>query len=58
MRYFAYCTLLDTAEMRKFCPTAKPAMVARLSGYQKRSLMNSIGSPASIAASMSASDSP
>jgi hypothetical protein len=36
MRYFAYCTLLDTAEMREFCPTAKPAMVARLSGYYER----------------------
>ena len=34
MRYFAYCTLLDTAEMRKFCPTAEPTVVARLSGYR------------------------
>jgi gamma-glutamylcyclotransferase (GGCT)/AIG2-like uncharacterized protein YtfP len=34
MRYFAYCTLLDTAEMRKFCPTATPTVVARLNGYR------------------------
>jgi len=34
MRYFAYCTLLDTAEMRKFCPTAEPTVVAQLSGYR------------------------
>ncbi len=33
-RYFAYCTLLDTEEMRKFCPTASPTVVAHLSGYR------------------------
>ncbi len=33
-RYFAYCTLLDTEEMRKFCPNASPTVVARLSGYR------------------------
>ena len=34
MRYFAYCTLLDLAEMRKFCPGAEPTVVASLSGYR------------------------
>ena len=33
-RYFAYCTLLDTDEMRRFCPHAEPTVVARLSGYR------------------------
>jgi gamma-glutamylcyclotransferase (GGCT)/AIG2-like uncharacterized protein YtfP len=33
-RYFAYCTLLDTNEMRKFCPNASPTVVARLNGYR------------------------
>lgn len=34
MRYFAYCTLLDRDEMRRFCPTARPAGVGRISGYR------------------------
>ena len=34
MYYFAYCTLLEVNEMRKFCPAAKPAGVRRLSGYK------------------------
>ena len=34
MRYFAYCTLLDTNEMQKFCPGAQPTVVASLSGYR------------------------
>jgi len=34
MRYFAYCTLLDLGEMRKFCPGAEPTVVASLSGYR------------------------
>lgn len=29
-RYFAYCTLLDRAEMRRFCPDARPAGTASL----------------------------
>ncbi len=33
-RYFAYCTLLDIDEMRKFCPHAEPEMIARLTGYR------------------------
>ncbi len=33
-RYFAYCTLLDTEEMRKFCPNAAATVVARLVGYR------------------------
>ncbi len=33
-RYFAYCTLLDTAEMKRFCPHAEPTVVARLTGYR------------------------
>ncbi len=33
-RYFAYCTLLDTEEMRRFCPNAWPGIVARLNGYR------------------------
>ena len=33
-RYFAYCTLLDTEEMKRFCPHAQPAVVARLTGYR------------------------
>ncbi len=34
MLYFAYCTLLDIDEMGKYCPTAKPTGIARLSGYK------------------------
>lgn len=34
MIYFGYCTLLDTEEMRKYCPTAKPIGVGRLSDYR------------------------
>jgi hypothetical protein len=34
VRYFAYCTLLDQAEMRRFCPNAKPAGVGRITGYR------------------------
>lgn len=34
MLYFGYCTLLDTEEMKKYCPTATPAGVASLSGYK------------------------
>ncbi|MCB0026518.1 MAG: gamma-glutamylcyclotransferase [Anaerolineales bacterium] len=34
MLYFGYCTLLDVAEMARFCPGAKPAGVAQLTGYQ------------------------
>lgn len=33
-RYYAYCTLLDTGEMRKFCPKAAPTVIARLTGYR------------------------
>ena len=33
-RYFAYCTLLDTEEMRRFCPHAKQTVVAQLMGYR------------------------
>lgn len=33
-RYFAYCTLLDTNEMRKFCPNARPTVVAKLVGHR------------------------
>ncbi len=33
-RYFAYCTLLDTEEMKRFCPNAQPVVVARLSGQR------------------------
>ncbi len=33
-RYFAYCTLLDVDEMRKFCPNARPTVVAQLTGYR------------------------
>ena len=34
MFYFAYCTLLDIEETRKYCPTARPAGVMRLPGYR------------------------
>lgn len=33
-RYFAYCTLLDRDEMRRFCPLAQPVGVGRISGYR------------------------
>lgn len=33
-RYFAYCTLLDTDEMHKFCPHAESTIVASESGYR------------------------
>lgn len=32
--YFAYCTLLDRAEMRRFCPNAQPLGVGRITGYR------------------------
>jgi hypothetical protein len=34
MLYYAYCTLLDVDEMRKYCPSAEPAGIAQLSGYR------------------------
>lgn len=34
VRYFAYCTLLDRDEMRRFCATAQPLGVGRISGYR------------------------
>ena len=34
MIYFGYCTLLDTNEMKKYCPTAKPSGVASLFDYR------------------------
>jgi gamma-glutamylcyclotransferase (GGCT)/AIG2-like uncharacterized protein YtfP len=34
MLYFAYCTLLDVDEMRRYCPSAVPTVVARLPGYR------------------------
>ena len=34
MLYFGYCTLLDVAEMARFCPGAVPAGVAQLTGYE------------------------
>ena len=34
MLYFAYCTLLDTEEMQKYCPAAEPTEVASLAGYR------------------------
>lgn len=34
MLYFAYCTLLDTNEMGKYCPSAEPMGIAQLSGYR------------------------
>ena len=34
MRYFAYCTLLDHDEIRRFCPSAEPVGVGRISGYR------------------------
>lgn len=34
MLYFAYCTLLDRDEMRRFCPTARPAGTGHISGYR------------------------
>ena len=34
MLYFAYCTLLDTEEMHKYCPAAEPTETARLTGYR------------------------
>jgi gamma-glutamylcyclotransferase (GGCT)/AIG2-like uncharacterized protein YtfP len=34
MLYFAYCTLLDTDEMQKYCPAAEPTEVASLAGYK------------------------
>ena len=33
-RYFAYCTLLDHDEMRRFCPNAVPVGVGRITGYR------------------------
>jgi gamma-glutamylcyclotransferase len=34
MLYFAYCTLLDVDEMRKYCPSAEPTEVAGLPGHR------------------------
>lgn len=34
MRYFAYCTLLDRAEMRKFCPGVGPGMIGSIIGWR------------------------
>jgi gamma-glutamylcyclotransferase (GGCT)/AIG2-like uncharacterized protein YtfP len=34
MLYFAYCTLLDVDEMKKYCPTAEPAGIGSISGYR------------------------
>ncbi|MGD9147334.1 MAG: gamma-glutamylcyclotransferase [Anaerolineae bacterium] len=34
MLYFGYCTLLETATMRQYCPTAAPVGVGSLSGYR------------------------
>lgn len=36
IRYFAYCTLLDVEEMRRFVPEATPTVTARLEGYRVR----------------------
>ena len=33
-RYFAYCTLLDTGEMARFCPDALPGAVGWVEGYR------------------------
>ena len=32
--YFAYGTLLDLAEMHKYCPSARPLGIFRLNGYR------------------------
>src|SRR3712207_783358 len=34
MLYFAYCTLLDRDEMRRFCPNAQPRGVGRITGWR------------------------
>ena len=34
MIYFAYCTLLDVAEMRKYIPAAIPKGTGRVTGWQ------------------------
>lgn len=34
MLYFGYCTLLETANMQHYCPTATPVGVGSLSGYR------------------------
>jgi gamma-glutamylcyclotransferase (GGCT)/AIG2-like uncharacterized protein YtfP len=34
MLYFGYCTLLETANMKGYCPTAVPVGVGSLSGYR------------------------
>jgi gamma-glutamylcyclotransferase len=34
MFYFAYCTMLDIEETKKYCPTARPLGVMRLPGYR------------------------
>ena len=33
-RYFAYCTLLDRDEMRRFCPGARPGEVGWVTGWR------------------------
>ena len=34
MLYFGYCTLLETANMKRYCPTAVPEGVGSLAGYK------------------------
>jgi gamma-glutamylcyclotransferase (GGCT)/AIG2-like uncharacterized protein YtfP len=34
MRYFAYCTLLDVQEMRRFCPDARPTVTGTVAGWR------------------------
>ena len=34
MKYFGYCTLLDVAEMAKYCAGAKAVEIGRLKGYR------------------------
>lgn len=36
VRYFAYCTLLEVSEMRRFVPEATPTVTATLEGYRVR----------------------
>ena len=33
VRYFAYCTLLDVEEMRRFCADARPEMTGTITGW-------------------------
>ena len=34
MPYFAYCTLLDVNEMRRFVPTARAGVAGQVDGYR------------------------